>query len=389
MRARTRLGSGIALAWALTGPAASTGCGRRADQGAERLQAGAVRELRRTGDRRELPPALGTHDEEGPLEPTRFLGDSATFGYVKAIQPVDSLLVVADVRLDPYLVLVDLASGRAVRRFGASGDGPGELRAPSSLGLSEGPEPYLRVFDTGQQRVSWLDLRAPGASPRLVRELPLHVGPPVFGLVEADGGLVAAGGFGAEYTLLVLDSVGRVLARERADPPFDSEALRRVWGDRMLNQADLAAAPSGTRLALAYTEVNRIDLFRSASGPYISVAGPRPTEPHYEIGEDGFRFLFDRHERAYFGVAATDSFVYALFCGCVQGTPGGPDLSAWTWPRRIHVFDWDGNFVGELTLDRGVTAIGVSAADSTLWGAFTDPVPGIAEWSLSKWWSER
>ncbi|HEX7051317.1 MAG TPA: hypothetical protein VF188_14015 [Longimicrobiales bacterium] len=77
---------------------------------------------------------------------------------------------------------------------------------------------------------------------------------------------------------------------------------------------------------------------------------------------------------AYVAVDASDTYIYALFCGACSREDRLPNV--------VHVFTWDGVFVGELELDRRVKTIAVAPDDSLLFGAVEEPVPQVGIWEI-------
>jgi hypothetical protein len=147
-------------------------------------------------------------------------------------------------------------------------------------------------------------------------------------------------------------------------------------GRRLLNRNFMADQPGGGRFVLAYQFGNRVEFYTGAGERYGQVSGPRETEPRFGLAKGRLRWE-DGNEMAYSGAYATERYVYALFCGCRLGE----DVP----PSRVHVFRWNGDFVGEVTLDRPVLEIAVSPDDATLYAGIEEPYPGVGEWKLPEW----
>ena len=325
----------------------------------------------------------------GPQEPAlrhretlqlrRELGDSLAFGYVTAVQPFDDFLVVGDQFATPHLIIIDRATGKIAHRIGRTGKGPGEFTVPWLVLKTSSSPPLAKVVDTGNRRITHIAFRGPAFEPEIVEEIRFEALESLRDIVPLKDGRVLLQGLYVDYTFVVTDRAGKRLKRLYADPPFREQDMPLPHGRMMLNDGRLVGQPDGPRFALAYLSTNRIDFFAGPSGPYFSVSGPHDTETRYHA--EGDRFFWDEgDERAYVDIAASNDYVYALFCGCTHRA-----LRDGQFPTRIHVFTWNGRFVGELVLDKGITALAVSDNDESIWGAFQDPVPLIGEWQIPEW----
>jgi hypothetical protein len=308
-------------------------------------------------------PTLGT------LRLARQFGDSLSFARISSLTVVGDYLLATDRMMSLHLAVVDLGSGQLLRQFGRHGQGPREFQDPSWASVASARPARAWVYDFQNRRYTLLRLGGAGGG-EVLREMPLDLGVSVESPMWTRSGIIASGIF-PDFTLLALDSAGRARARLVADPPYTARDIAHWNGRRRLNRTHLAAHPSGERLALAYQYRSRIDLFTADGGRYAAATGPRETTPRWRV--DGDRFFWeDDNELAYVDAHGTERYVYALFCGCREGA----------LPTRVHVFRWNGEFVGELAVDRPMLAFTVSPDDSHLYGAFEEPFSGIGEWPL-------
>jgi hypothetical protein len=156
-------------------------------------------------------------------------------------------------------------------------------------------------------------------------------------------------------------------------PPFDARRISHPTGRRFLNRNFMAVDPARRRLVLAYQFESRLDFLTIEGIRYGSTAPPRKTRARWRIAHD--RFLWDPdNETAYVAAAATNRYVYALFCGCKDRENRLPD--------QVHVFNWSGDLVAELKLDRPVLELAVAPDDSRLYAAVMEPFPVVGEWDV-------
>lgn len=308
----------------------------------------------------------------------RTLGESAFLGDVSDMVAVGGFLLVGDGMGEPHLHLVDLSDGSVVRQFASSGQGPGEFGFPRSMERLSSDPPRVRIFDPQNQRLSWYEFIGPSLEPDLVRELPLHTNALIQEVSRTRDRLIASGLFGAEYSLLELDTLAQLRARVWTPPAIGPNEVQSPAFLRHLNANQLVVRPSGGKAALLYQEANHIVVIDFENRTYRALAGPRDTKVRFEAPRGRYGFIRGEHEMAYVRAAATDRYIYGLFCACAFD----PEINARPLPRRVHVFDWNGRFIFELVLDRRVVSIAVAPEDSLLWGYMEEPVPLIGEWRL-------
>jgi len=302
---------------------------------------------------------------------SRFLARGEEFGDISQVFLVDRYLLAMDPYVDPHLAVIDRKTGMLTARVGRHGRGPGELQAPRWAFVSSRAPLEAKVYDFQNRALTTVRVEESGKA-TIRHDRSLNVGaalesPTVIGSTVVSNGLFP------DHTLLVAGLDGKPLAQIVADPPFDERAMPHVVGRRQLNRNFLATDPGRTRIVLAYQWRPRIDFFTAEGVRYGSVTGPRETKPSFRL--EGSRFFWNPDNvMAYVRATATDAAVYALFCGCSLESNG--------LPRTVHVFRWNGDFVGEFVLDREVRSIAVSEDGSELYGSFVDPEPGLGVWKI-------
>lgn len=329
---------------------------------------------------RELPSSPITVDDpllgRCRLAMDRTLGDRESFGQVTRIRQLDSLLFVTDYRLPPHLKVVDARTGEIVQAYGTAGEGPGEFRTATAVFVRSTAPATVGVYDYQNRRVSYLRFEGRNFDPRLIDVVSStndEMG--LLGLAPYDDGFVAGGLFG-DFSLAVIDREGRITGKLVTDPPFGPEDIAGRWGfAAIMNKVHFAGADEH-HVVLAYEEESLVDLVDLEAGSYLRIRGPEPVKTEYVIRQ-GRLDTKDSNERAYRAVAASRRLVFAGFLGGrVQDMPFGDR------PHRIVVFDWDGRYLAELDLGRGITSLGVSPDGSRLWAGYQDPYPRIGSWPI-------
>jgi hypothetical protein len=320
------------------------------------------------------PPVL-TRALVDTLRATRVFGDTNLLVRVVQMKVVGGNLLIADRRATPHIVVMDIATGRQVSSFGRHGRGPGEYQDPSSITPRRDSDTDFWIYDFSNRRASLIGLANP-AKPQLLREQALNVGASLSNVVFADSTIVANGLF-ADFTLLVLDTVGRPLGRVRGTPPFDSSMGLTPVGLRLTNVNAMVPDPDIKRLAVAYQFAPNISVFDVTGREIKRGRGPRAIKASFRTDPGTRRFHWNNdNQSAYWAVEANDRFIYALFQGRADFVKPQP------MPDRIHVFTWDAVFVREIVLDRPVLTFTVTSDGSRIYGFVEDPHAQIAEWAL-------
>ena len=301
----------------------------------------------------------------------REFGDSATAGLLTAVRPIGRYLIAIDRFTSPHVLVFDRATGALLDRFGRDGQGPGEFRDPSTIFVISHDPAEFWIYDFDNVRATHVAVDAAGKA-HVRSEVRLNPGHALETPIWLGGQIVANGLFSG-FSLLVMDGEGNPQKRIDADAPHAAE-LGHLQGALQANRSFIATSPRRDRFALAYQFASRLDFFTAGLERYGTVAGPRPTQIRYRTVGNRFHWE-DGNEVAYWGIDATDQYVFAAFCGCPVVT--GEEL-----PQRLHVFRWNGDFVGEVALERPLAAFSVSPDGSRLYGAFLEPYPAIGEWAL-------
>jgi hypothetical protein len=313
----------------------------------------------------------------------RTFGDIDSFGRVTDVVSFPGFLVVGDVTLPPKIKVFDRASGELAHEFGRAGEGPGEFRSPRHLYRVSSEPPIVRIYDFQNQRLTSYDFSSGLRHPERIRTIPSEANLPMKELVPLEGtDQYLANGLIGDATLVRVDSMLRPISRLWMDPPFQPPEVR--YGQSLVeaNLRHLTASPADDRFAIAYQNSNRLDILYGAEGRFRTIVGPRNLDQSHSTA--GGRFdRDDDHQKAYVDVVSTEDNIYALLCACSSAADGERGIDH--LPYQVHVFDWSGDYRGEIQLDRNVLQIGVSADDERIWGMFENPVPRLGEWKLPSW----
>ncbi len=273
----------------------------------------------------------------------------------------DGYLWAIDRSGDPYLHVIDLATGDRVLSFGRRGEGPGEFAFPVALFPHPRMASAVTVYDGQQRRFTEITLDS-GRVPRIGNISSLSRAP-----IPLQVGRV-----GDHYVGWLRDSAWR-WSRFRlndsapstvAGPLVGPESAPRTERIKASANITVCARPDGSGFAALYGSAGRIELHDSMAA-FLGLAGvPDSTNGEF-VTEPGGRMRWDRRRFFYAGCAATNRFVFALFSGRVEGVPGKLAYAG----DQVQIFDWQGVLRGELELSTDVVDITVDSGGAALYGA--------------------
>jgi hypothetical protein len=325
---------------------------------------------------REVENTIDSH----ALAPKYTFGDSTAWALVTELQPVGEYLVVADGIASTHLTVLDRGTRKVVLRFGPTGRGPQEVEWVTFILPESARPPRFWTGDFGNRRAVLWEIHGWNAV-RVLQNVNYggsgYIRHPVF----TQHGMLAGGLF-PDASMLETDSTGGEIVASIGTPPYSGDDYPTPTAFVTVNHYRLAVDPQRTRVVLAHRYANRLDFYTLRGVRIGGTAGPRvvPRPEYTEVRNGMLEFDRTTMQSAYLGgVAATENFVYAAFCGCTH--------AEWTdgvKPHLIHVFTWDGRFVTELDVQEQITALAVLPGDSVMYTVSRDPYPMISEWELPR-----
>lgn len=299
----------------------------------------------------------------------RVFGDTAFFARISSLKVGRNVIWISDRMMSPHLAVLDRADGRVLRNFGREGEGPGEFRDPVVLELFD--ENRALIYDFQLRRLTYADLTTPTLLPE---QQSLNLGVSLLDPVLTDSTIVTNGLF-PDYTLAIINRADHSVRKVAGALPHPLERVGLPVAARLMNRTYMVADPSKSRLAVAYQFAPQIDFFTVAGEHYAKASAPRDLDVRWRTEGNRF-FWLDGNESGYVAITANESYVYGLFCECKLGDNEPP-------PPYLHVYDWEGNFVGEWQFDVTVRIITVEPSDpSRLVAVVEDPYPQIAEFRV-------
>ena len=330
--------------------------------------------------------AVVTAGSDGTLH-ARTLYDGLALGVVTALAADSQLIYVGNDEADAPLLIFDAESGKLLGTLGREGDGPGEYRYVSSIqplpGGHGSRQRGLLIFDGTARRLTRFHLLDPGT---------VKIDSPVTATVNAggymtglamlpDSSLVGPGLF-TSHRLARLQLDGTLI--EMLGPTPDNPNGLPVPVLEHVYQSTLAARPDGSRIALADRFMNHIELYGADGTLRRTVNGPIAVAPVFQVAMAGGAPTMASDENlrfGYVGIAAGQRYIYALFSGRRRGDYGPSEA---TYADQLHVFDWDGNLVRMVKLDRDIANIAVAPDERRLYGIAVGESEALVAYDIAR-----
>jgi hypothetical protein len=129
--------------------------------------------------------------------------------------------------------------------------------------------------------------------------------------------------------------------------------------------------PSGGQVALSYLHTDVLEIY-DMKKPYRSkaVQGPLGFDLDFKVEKQGdysYMGKTDETKKAFLAGAVTDKYIYLLFSGLSHA-----EKDDWSFGKYVYVYDWNGNPIKKLNLDRRVSSLTVSKDDKTMYSYDVD-----------------
>lgn len=306
------------------------------------------------------PPASDT------LSAVAFTSDPG-IGTGDEIAVTSRFLWVTDVSGDPFVHLVDRASGKVRQSIGRRGEGPGEYQSAQLVFPLLSSSDQVSVYDPQLRRFTTLIADSSGVvttvsvqDMRTVVPIPRQVGRVGTGIV---GWLPDSAQRWASYdsALKLVAIVGGPLVGPR-------EVEWRIRAQASSNMR-ICGHPDGSRFAVVYGSAARIEI-HAVEGHLITLGQtPDTTDGEFATRDGGGGALrWDRTHYRYSGCAATSALVFALYSGQPEGRP---EDVAWAGDQ-VHVLRWDGTLLHTYYIDTRLTSLTLNPSGSALYGMGRD-----------------
>ncbi|MFA9189551.1 BF3164 family lipoprotein [Flavobacterium magnesitis] len=276
---------------------------------------------------------------------------------------VDSTLIIFNFNfgIDSFFYNYSLKNGQLSKGYLKKGKGPGESIGGFCAGLSEN---NLWVYDLNLKKILLTDKTKAIA----------NINPPFHTLnlkndyykiaILDSSQLLVNGIRDSKYKIQKVDFSGKVLNEFGEFKQIPKDMPLNVLKDA--THSFFFLNPSMDRFAMSYLHTDVLEIY-DLKEPFKSkaVQGPSVFDIDFKIGKGinyDYMQVTKETKKAFIAGAVTDKYIYLVYSGTSYG-----DKNDWNYGKFIYIYDWSGNPVRKLNLDRSISGLYVTNDDKTIY----------------------
>ncbi|MDD4755786.1 MAG: BF3164 family lipoprotein [Prolixibacteraceae bacterium] len=282
-------------------------------------------------------------------------------GAVGMLELVDSVLIIFNVNEGAkyFLNNYSLNSDQIFKKYLSAGKGPGEVIGARGIGINNN---FLWVQDITLKKILTLEKTNALSEDTLVSFNEHPVNEDYYMIDFKDKFHYFGVGFEhSAYKIQEVDLVSGKIINEIGTfdhKPDDLEfsAVKTAY------QCFIHVKPTGDKIVLAYRFTDAIEIFDLKAQKNMLIHGPERFNADFQPAKNTM-YRTDKTRFAFVGGGGTvtDNYIYMCYSGDLAKKSGA------TYAKYIYVYDWDGNPVRKLILDRQIEGLAVSEDDSVIY----------------------
>ena len=187
--------------------------------------------------------------------------------------------------------------------------------------------------------------------------------------------------FKDDHTYALLDENFKVINKGGSFPVYESSEKEKSITKSMVFQGRMFYNNKRNQGGMFYSQCRGFDLFKVDGDSIRIIRSELLNKPLYKVvGQPGDVIFSKENENGYLAVDCSDDYIYALYSGKSLAATNN-NLMEIYHSNKVHVFDWDGHLVREITLDHPVNTFCIKD-DSLFYGINAMDEPLIYEFSL-------
>ena len=280
-------------------------------------------------------------------------------GIAGMLKLVDSTLIIFNVQpgAKKFLNIYSLKSGILSNGYVGKGRGPGEALSPSAIGVNR---QRLWLQDITLNKVFTTDIRSITNTNTLV-SFNEYSHENHYYMIDFKDSLhyFGVGSISSHFKIQEIDLTSGKVTKEFGKIEKLPENMSLMLF-KSIYQSLIFSKPTGDKLVLPYRYLDAIEIFNTETGKGITILGPENYDvkyiplPHGMSRTDETRFAFVNG-------AVTNEYIYLAYSGRTRKDPNSYD------GNYIYIYDWDGNPIRKLILDRYIQGMAVSKYNNTLY----------------------
>lgn len=298
----------------------------------------------------------------------------------ESILLVNGMLVIGD-RYDKSMIhLIDVANNRYIRKYGKSGEGPGEMGPVSNLLLGNSAGSFW-AYSGNVKRLSEFNVNDTSvlASRQILQQGDFYQ---AFEITWSSDSTLMAIRTDGEEKFVEFNINGKIINTFGSwNGMIDEEAPHNIIIS--LHQGSIVSSPDKSIFLKTCVQRDLIEIFRRKTRDIISIRGPENKIPKFTIDfSAGYAMpVMGKNFQLFYANGFIGSeFIYCLYSG--QFTE---DLAKWgDYNKKIYVFSPEGVIKAVFELDHSLYNFTIDEKRNKIYGVTYDRDPNIVEFNLPK-----
>lgn len=284
-------------------------------------------------------------------------------GNPKVIQLVDSTLIIFNYSkaIESFFYNYDLKSNKLSKGYLNKGRSPNESIGGTCTGIIKN---NLWVYDVTLKKIFMIDKTfALNDDFKSFNSYPVKENFYQVALIDSNRYLVC-GKNDSKYKIQEIDFSGKLLNEFGRfqyipeDMPLD--ALKDAY------HSFFYLKPSGDKIALSYLYTDVLEIYNTKEPTdNIAVQGPSMVDLNFKVAKrETYNYMEKNNDikKTFLAGAVTDEYIYLAYSGLSYAEKDEMDYC-----KFVFVYDWEGNPVKKLNLDRRISGLAVSKDNKTIY----------------------
>ncbi len=280
-------------------------------------------------------------------------------GIAGMIKLLDSTLIIFNVQpgANNFLNNFSLSSGIISNGYLGKGRGPGEAIGPRAIGVNGNS---LWLQDITLKKTFTIDK---GKIVDTISSVSFHEYPieDHYYMIDFKDSLhfYGVGNINSEYKIQEIDlTSGKVIKQFGKIKKIPDGMSLLLF--KSIYQSLIFTKPTGDKLVLPYRYLDAIEIFNTETGSGLAILGPERYNVKYIPQPNGISRT-DETRFAFVNGTVTNEYIYLAYSGRTRRDSNSYDGNC------IYVYDWDGNPIRKLILNKCIQGLAVSKDNKTLY----------------------
>jgi len=280
-------------------------------------------------------------------------------GIAGMLKLVDSTLIIFNVQpgANNFLNNYSLNSGVLSNGYFSKGRGPNEVMGPRAIGVNGNS---LWLQDITLRKVCTIDK---GKVINTIKSASFNKYPLEnhYYMIDFKDSLhfFGIGYVDSEFKIQEIDLVsGKIINEYGKIEVKPGDISLQLY--KSIYQSFIFTKPTGDKLVLPYRYIDAIEIFNIETGSSFAIHGPEGYDVKYEPLPNGMSRT-DETKFAFVNGTVTNEYIYLAYSGRTRKSPNSYDGS------YVYIYDWDGNPIRKLVLNRYIQGLAVSKDNGTLY----------------------